>query len=101
MSKPNDEVIDDYYASHSTPTDAKKSDDDSAKKGLKLKIKAKAPAGTSEEPKPTVPVSGALLVERPKPKIVVRPSIAPKITVKPREEEKIKPMPRSVIFDHK
>jgi hypothetical protein len=59
-----------------------------------LKIKAKPSTGTSEEPK-TAPIAGALLVERPKPKIVVRP-------VPPKREEPqqpIKQMPRSVFFD--
>jgi hypothetical protein len=93
MSKQNSEVVDDYYSSHSASPEAKKPEDDSAKKGLKLKIKAKTPTQevVAEEPK-VIPVSGAQLVERPKPKIVFRP-VAPK-----REEEKIKPMPRSVIF---
>jgi hypothetical protein len=32
MSKPNDDVVDDYYASHTSTPEAKKSDDDGAKK---------------------------------------------------------------------
>jgi hypothetical protein len=91
---PQDEIVDDYYAAHSAAAPEKKGEDDSGKKGLKLKIKAKVSVTTGEEPK-IVPTSGASLIERPKPKIVIRPAT-------PRREEPqqpIKAMPRSVIFD--
>lgn len=96
MAKPNDDIVDDYYASHSTSVAPdKKSEDDAGKKGLKLKIKAKSSVTTTTEEPKAAPATGALLVERPKPKIVVRP-VAPK-----REEAPIKQMPRSVFFGDK
>jgi len=63
---------------------------------LKLKIKAKSSSPVTEEPKVAAP-TGASLVERPKPKIIVKPA-APRVEEPARV---VKQAPRSVFFDDK